>query len=103
MGIIEKLKRLHKQTLLKLNDIKSVVIAKDAGVDSEKYINRAKTLHDYTNPESDAQQDENQVVRQNDVVNGAPENIKEANGRSEEQTPKAATSTQSHSKTNIKL
>ena len=44
MGIVEKLKRLHKQTLLKLKDINRVVIADEAGVNNEKYLSRAKTL-----------------------------------------------------------
>lgn len=50
MGVIEKLKRLHKQTLLKLSDIKRTVIAKEAGVDNEEYLSRARTLNSYLNP-----------------------------------------------------
>ena len=50
MGVVEKLKRLHKQTLLKLNNIKRVVIADEAGVNNEEYLNRARTLESYTNP-----------------------------------------------------
>ena len=49
MGIVEKLKRLHKQTLLKLNNIKRVVIADEAGVNNEEYLSRARTLESYTN------------------------------------------------------
>lgn len=44
MGVIDKIKNLHKQTLLKLKDIKRVVIADEAGVNNEKYLSRAKTL-----------------------------------------------------------
>ena len=46
MKVLETLKSLHKQTLLKLKDIKRVVIAKQAGVDVEKYLSRAKTLEE---------------------------------------------------------
>lgn len=47
MGVVEKLKQLHKQTLLKLKDIKRVVIADEAGVNNEGYLNRARTLKSY--------------------------------------------------------
>lgn len=52
MGIVEKLKRLHKQTLLKLKDIKRVAIADEAGVGNEEYLNRVRTLDSYINPNS---------------------------------------------------
>ena len=64
MGIVEKLKRLHKQTLLKLNNIKRVVIADEAGVNNEEYLSRARTLESYTNPkenEEDESSQENEV------------------------------------------
>lgn len=69
MGIVEKLKRLHKQTLLKLNNIKRVVIADEAGVNNEEYLSRARTLGSYTNPEKNeedepAQENEVQAVSQ---------------------------------------
>ena len=69
MGIVEKLKRLHKQTLLKLNDINRVVIADEAGVNNEEYLSRARTLESYTNPEKNeedesAQENEVQAVSQ---------------------------------------
>lgn len=69
MGIVEKLKRLHKQTLLKLKDINRVVIADEAGVNNEEYLNRARTLDSYTNPKKNeedesAQENEVQAVSQ---------------------------------------
>ena len=69
MGIVEKLKRLHKQTLLKLKDINRVVIADEAGVNNEEYLSRARTLESYTNPknseeEESAQENEVQAVSQ---------------------------------------
>ena len=47
MGVIEKLKRLHKQSLLKPSDIGRVVVADEAGVNVEEYLNRARTLESY--------------------------------------------------------
>lgn len=69
MGIVDKLKRLHKQTLLKLNNIKRVVIADEAGVNNEEYLSRARTLESYTNPKENeedesAQENEVQAVSQ---------------------------------------
>lgn len=69
MGVIEKLKRLHKQTLLKLKDINRVVIADEAGVNNEEYLSRARTLENYTNPkkseeDESAQENEVQAVSQ---------------------------------------
>lgn len=69
MGIVEKLKRLHKQTLLKLNNIKRVAIADEAGVNNEEYLSRARTLESYTNPKENeedesAQENEVQAVSQ---------------------------------------
>lgn len=57
MGITDKLKRLHKQTLLKLKDIKRVAIADEAGVNNEEYLNRARTLDSYINPDKESQQE----------------------------------------------
>lgn len=56
MEVVEKLKRLHKQTLLKLKDIKRVVIADEAGVNNEEYLSRARTLDSYVNPNKDEEQ-----------------------------------------------
>lgn len=69
MGIVEKLKRLHKQTLLKLKDINRVVIADEAGVNNDEYLSRARTLESYTNPKKNeedesAQESEVQAVSQ---------------------------------------
>lgn len=50
MGVVRKLKRLHKQTIITLNDIKRVKIAYEAGVNNEKYLMRARTLYSYINP-----------------------------------------------------
>lgn len=64
MGIVEKLKRLHKQTLLKLNNIKRVVIADEAGVNNEEYLSRARTLESYTNPKKN---EEDESAQENEV------------------------------------
>lgn len=69
MGVVEKLKRLHKQTLLKLKDINRVVIADEAGVNNEEYLSLARTLDSYTNPKKNeedesAQENEVQAVSQ---------------------------------------
>lgn len=47
MGVIEKLKKLHKQTMLKLADIRSTEIV---DVDFDKYLSRARTLKSYISP-----------------------------------------------------
>lgn len=57
MGVVEKLKRLHKQTLLKLNDIKRVLIADEAGVNNEEYLGRARTLDSYVNGEKTSERE----------------------------------------------
>ena len=59
MGVTEKLKRLHKQTLLKLKDIKRVLIADEAGVNNEEYLNRARTLDNYINPKEPESHEQN--------------------------------------------
>lgn len=69
MRVIDKIKNLHKQTLLKLKDIKRVVIADEAGVNNEEYLSRARTLESYTNPKKNeedesAQENEVQAVSQ---------------------------------------
>lgn len=55
MGIVEQMKRLHKQTLLKLQDIKRIMVADEAGVNSDDYLNRAKKLKDYVSPDTEAE------------------------------------------------
>lgn len=57
MGVVEKIKRLHKQTLLKLKDIKRAVIADEAGVNNEEYLSRARTLNSYLNPNLKEEED----------------------------------------------
>lgn len=44
MGVVKKLKRLHKQTAIKTSDIQRVVAS---GVDVDAYLNRARTLDSY--------------------------------------------------------
>lgn len=44
MGVVDKLKGLHKQDMLKPQDIGRVVVADEAGVNNAKYLNRARTL-----------------------------------------------------------
>lgn len=77
MGIFAKLKELHKQTLLKLKDINRVEIAKEAGVDSEKYLNRARTLHSYLNPDENQEESES-VSLEDSTVNSETASINEA-------------------------
>lgn len=55
MGIVEQMKRLHKQALLKLQDIKRIMVADEAGVNSDDYLNRAKSLKDYVSPDTEAE------------------------------------------------
>lgn len=50
MGVVKKLKRLHKQTAIKTSDIQRVVAS---GVDVDTYLNRARTLDSYINPTQD--------------------------------------------------
>lgn len=47
MGIVEKLKNLNKQTLLKLSSIGRVAVADAAGVDNSKYLSLSRPLSDY--------------------------------------------------------
>lgn len=54
MGIVEQMKRLHKQALLKLQDIKRIMVADEAGVNSDDYLNRAKSLKDYVSPDTES-------------------------------------------------
>lgn len=70
MGVVEKLKRLHKQTLLKLKDIKRVVIADEAGVNNEEYLNRARTLNGYLNPNLKEEEDseEEEIVNEEEIM-----------------------------------
>lgn len=70
MGVIEKLKRLHKQTLLKLKDIKRVVIADEAGVNNEEYLSRARTLNSYLNPNLKEEEDskEEEIVNEEEIM-----------------------------------
>lgn len=51
MSVVSKLKKLHKQFLLKIDNIQRAMIAKAAGVDNEEYLSRARTLKDFLNPQ----------------------------------------------------
>lgn len=44
MGVVSKLKRLHKQTKIRPSDIPRVV---SSGVDVDTYLSRARTLNSY--------------------------------------------------------
>ena len=93
MGVIEKLKRLHKQTLLKLKDIKRVVIADEAGVNNEEYLNRARTLNGYLNPnlkEEEDSKDEEIVI--------AEEEMQSSQQKVQQDAPTAKTSSKPSSK-----
>lgn len=57
MSVIESLRKLKKQTLLKLSDIYSVATLKKTGtLDVEKYMDRVKGIGEYSN--SDEEEDE---------------------------------------------
>lgn len=71
MGVVNKLKRLHKQDMLKPKSIKRVVIADDAGVNNEKYLNRARTLESYVNGDKKEDQSENEISLQSASVSKA--------------------------------
>lgn len=81
MGIVEKLKRLHKQTLLKLNNIKRVVIADEAGVNNEEYLSRARTLESYTNPKEN---EEDESAQENEVQDVSQKSSKTSSKKTKE-------------------
>lgn len=93
MGIVEKLKRLHKQTLLKLKDIKRTVIADEAGVNNEEYLNRARTLNSYLNPNQKEEED----AKGDESVN-AEDNIQTSQQKSAQTASPAKSSLKSSSK-----
>ena len=80
MGVVEKLKRLHKQTLLKLNNIKRVVIADEAGVNNEEYLNRARTLNSYLNPNLKEEEDskEEEIVNEEESIQSNHQKVQQA-------------------------
>ena len=80
MGVVEKLKRLHKQTLLKLKDIKRVVIADEAGVNNEEYLSRARTLNSYLNPNLKEEEDskEEEIVNEEESIQSNQQKVQQA-------------------------
>lgn len=93
MGVVEKLKQLHKQTLLKLKDIKRVVIADEAGVNNEEYLNRARTLNSYLNPNLKEEEDS----KEEELVN-AEETMQSSQQKVQQDVSPAKTSSKSSSK-----
>lgn len=93
MGVIEKLKNLHKQALLKLKDIKRVVIADEAGVNNEEYLNRARTLHSYLNPNQKEEEESNEEG----IVN-EEETMQSSQQKEQQDVSPAKTSSKSASK-----
>lgn len=81
MGVVEKLKRLHKQTLLKLKDINRVVIADEAGVNNEEYLSRARTLGSYTNPKKN---EEDESAQENEVQDVSQKSAKTSSKKTNE-------------------
>ena len=81
MGVVEKLKRLHKQTLLKLKDIKRAVIADEAGVNNEEYLSRARTLESYTNPKKN---EEDESAQENEVQDVSQKSSKTSSKKTKE-------------------
>lgn len=68
MGVVKKLKRLHKQTAIKTSDIQRVVAS---GVDVDTYLNRARTLDSYIDrdPSGKGIFDFSNVVNFKEVIN----------------------------------
>lgn len=93
MGVVDKLKRLHKQTLLKLKDIKRAVIADEAGVNNEKYLNRARTLESYLNPNKKEEEDS----EDEEIVN-EEETMQSSQQKEQQDVSPAKTSSKSSSK-----
>lgn len=93
MGVIDKLKQLHKQTLLKLKDIKRVVIADEAGVNNEEYLSRARTLNSYLNPNLKEEEDS----KDEEIVN-AEETMQSSQQKVQQDVSPAKTSSKSSSK-----
>lgn len=81
MGVVEKLKRLHKQNLLKLNNIKRVAIADEAGVNNEEYLSRARTLESYTNPKEN---EEDESAQENEVQDVSQKSAKTSSKKTKE-------------------
>lgn len=92
MGIVEQLKRLHKQTLLKMGSIKRVEVASNAGVDSEEYLSRARTLDSFINKENESEAEAE-----------GKEEEEEANEAQQAVPSKTKVSRPRKSKTNIEL
>lgn len=101
MGVVERMKQLHKQTLLKLSNIKRVVIAKDAGADSETYLNRARTLSSYLGSEVDNEQSQTGSDVTSPIVSGDDASMVNNGGQSEEEAQKESSATQ-HTKSATK-
>ena len=105
MGVIDKIKNLHKQTLLKLKDIKRAVIADEAGVNNEEYLNRARTLDSYINPKADeGTENESSVAEESKEQQESPvvsESTKQESSEVEQnlEDATASSSTQPSSKT----
>lgn len=93
MGVVDKLKRLHKQTLLKLKDIKRAVIADEAGVNNEEYLSRARTLNSYLNPNLKEEEDS----KDEEIVN-AEEVMQSSQQKEQQDVSPAKTSSKSSSK-----
>lgn len=93
MGVVDKLKRLHKQTLLKLKDIKRTVIADEAGVNNEEYLSRARTLNSYLNPNLE----EEEVSKDEEIVN-AEETMQSSQQKEQQNVSPVKTSSKSSSK-----
>lgn len=90
MGVVDKLKRLHKQTLLKLKDIKRAVIADEAGVNNEEYLSRARTLNSYLNPNLKEEEDS----KDEEIVN-AEETMQSSQQKEQQDVSPAKTSSKS--------
>ena len=94
MGVLERMKQLHKQTLLKLSNIKRVIIAKEAGADSETYLNRARTLNSYLGNEVDNEQSQTDGDVTLPVMSGDEASMSNNGGQSEEEAQKESNAPQ---------
>lgn len=90
MGVTEKLKKLHKQKMIKTSDIPRVV---NSGVDVDTYLNRARTLDSYINPT----QEDDEPVEAAQVQTMAMNAMEVPKVTEESATTKTATSTRKRS------
>lgn len=97
MGVVEQLKKLHKQKMIKTSDIPRVV---NSGVDVDTYLSRARTLDSYINTGKDepveAAQVQPMMAKAMNVVEETPK-VEEKKTTSTTSTETKATTTRKRS------